>query len=37
MVLDLRLPDISGFEVLARIRDRGTLPDLPVVVFTGAS
>ena len=35
MVLDLRLPDISGFEVLARIRDRGTLPDLPVVVFTG--
>jgi CheY-like chemotaxis protein len=35
MVLDLRLPDISGFEVLGRIRDRGTLPDLPVVVFTG--
>ncbi len=35
MVLDLRLPDISGFEVLAAIRDRGTLPDLPVVVFTG--
>ncbi|HWP06258.1 MAG TPA: response regulator, partial [Polyangiaceae bacterium] len=35
VVLDLRLPDISGFEVLQRIRDDETLPDLPVVVFTG--
>jgi len=35
MVLDLRLPDISGFEVLTRLRDDGGLPDLPVVVFTG--
>jgi HAMP domain-containing protein/CheY-like chemotaxis protein/signal transduction histidine kinase len=35
VVLDLRLPDISGFEVLNRIRDDETLPDLPVVVFTG--
>jgi CheY-like chemotaxis protein len=31
----LRLPDISGFEVLNRIRDDESLPDLPVVVFTG--
>jgi len=35
VVLDLRLPDISGFDVLNRIRDDEHLPDLPVVVFTG--
>jgi HAMP domain-containing protein/CheY-like chemotaxis protein/signal transduction histidine kinase len=34
-VLDLRLPDISGFEVLERFRDTPSLRDLPVVVFTG--
>jgi CheY-like chemotaxis protein/signal transduction histidine kinase len=35
MVLDLRLPDMSGFEVLERMRDDAALSDLPVVVFTG--
>jgi CheY-like chemotaxis protein/signal transduction histidine kinase/HAMP domain-containing protein len=35
MVLDLRLPDMSGFEVLERLRDTPLLSDLPVVVFTG--
>ncbi|MEY2934326.1 MAG: hypothetical protein RL033_5075 [Pseudomonadota bacterium] len=35
VVLDLRLPDISGFDVLRRIRDDASLSDLPVVVFTG--
>ena len=35
VVLDLRLPDISGFEVLERFRDTPSLCDLPVVVFTG--
>jgi HAMP domain-containing protein/CheY-like chemotaxis protein/signal transduction histidine kinase len=35
VVLDLRLPDMSGFEVLEQIRDDDTLPDLPVVVYTG--
>ncbi|HWE44768.1 MAG TPA: response regulator, partial [Caulobacteraceae bacterium] len=35
VVLDLRLPDISGFEVLERLRDEGALADTPVVVFTG--
>ncbi len=35
MVLDLNLPDMSGFEILERIRDTSTLNDLPVVVFTG--
>jgi len=35
VVLDLRLPDMSGFEILERIRDDEALRDLPVVVFTG--
>ncbi|HEX9868368.1 MAG TPA: response regulator, partial [Candidatus Tectomicrobia bacterium] len=35
VVLDLRLPDMSGFEVLECIRDDATLSDVPVVVFTG--
>ena len=35
MVLDLRLPDMSGFEVLEEIQRDATLADLPVVVFTG--
>jgi HAMP domain-containing protein/CheY-like chemotaxis protein len=34
-VLDLRLPDMSGFEVLEHIRDDAHLRELPVVVFTG--
>jgi len=34
-VLDLRLPDMSGFDVLERLRDTPALNDLPVVVFTG--
>jgi CheY-like chemotaxis protein len=34
-VLDLRLPDMTGFEVLERLRDTPALADLPVVVFTG--
>jgi CheY-like chemotaxis protein/HAMP domain-containing protein/GAF domain-containing protein len=35
VVLDLRLPDMSGFEVLDRLRDDPALCDTPVVVFTG--
>jgi CheY-like chemotaxis protein len=35
MVLDLSLPDMSGFDVLERLRDIPSLHDLPVVVFTG--
>ncbi len=35
VVLDLRLPDISGFEVLEQLSMNQTLCDLPIVVFTG--
>jgi HAMP domain-containing protein/CheY-like chemotaxis protein/signal transduction histidine kinase len=34
-VLDLRLPDMTGFEVLEKLRDTPVIQDLPVVVFTG--
>ena len=36
VVLDLRLPDMSGFVVLERICEHAELCDLPVVVFTGS-
>jgi CheY-like chemotaxis protein/HAMP domain-containing protein len=35
VVLDLRLPDMSGFELLDRMREDERLADLPIVVFTG--
>src|SRR5262249_12709910 len=35
VVLDLRLPDMSGFEVLEEVRGDASLSDVPVVVFTG--
>jgi CheY-like chemotaxis protein/HAMP domain-containing protein/GAF domain-containing protein len=35
VVLDLRLPDMSGFEVLHKLGESPSLSDLPVVVFTG--
>ena len=35
-VLDLRLPDMSGFDLLEMIRDDPALSHLPIVVFTGS-
>ena len=35
VVLDLRLPDMTGFDILERMRDIPAVTDLPVVVFTG--
>ena len=34
-MLDLRLPDISGFELLDKMQSEPALRSLPVVVFTG--
>ncbi|MBY3444747.1 HAMP domain-containing protein [Rhizobium leguminosarum] len=35
VVLDLSLPDMSGFDVLEQIRDDAEIGEVPVVVFTG--
>jgi CheY-like chemotaxis protein len=35
VVLDLRLPDMSGFELLERVHAEPALAGIPVVVFTG--
>jgi HAMP domain-containing protein/CheY-like chemotaxis protein len=35
VVLDLRLPDMTGFEVLEELRDTSAVNDIPIVVFTG--
>jgi CheY-like chemotaxis protein/HAMP domain-containing protein len=35
VVLDLRLPDMSGFQILERIREHEALRNLPVIVSTG--
>jgi CheY-like chemotaxis protein len=34
-VVDLRLPDMSGFELLDQLRAEPELRDIPIVVFTG--
>jgi HAMP domain-containing protein/signal transduction histidine kinase/DNA-binding response OmpR family regulator len=35
VVLDLRLPDISGFDLLSEVQQDARLRDTPIVVFTG--
>jgi len=35
MVLDLKLPDMSGFDLLTQMQEDEKLRDTPVVVFTG--
>jgi CheY-like chemotaxis protein len=34
-VLDLRLPDMTGFELLDQVQQEQSLADVPVVVYTG--
>lgn len=35
MVLDLMLSDMTGFELLDRIRENEQLADLPIIIYTG--
>ncbi|MCC8364371.1 HAMP domain-containing protein [Lysobacter sp. A6] len=35
VVLDLRLPDMSGLDLLDRVQDEPQLHEVPIVVFTG--
>src|SRR6202163_1803307 len=35
VVLDLRLPDMSGFELLAQVQEDSELRRTPIIVFTG--
>jgi CheY-like chemotaxis protein len=35
IVLDLRLPDVSGFDLLAEVRRESAPREVPIVVFTG--
>jgi HAMP domain-containing protein/signal transduction histidine kinase/DNA-binding response OmpR family regulator len=35
MVLDLGLPDMSGFELIERLRNQSNLTQLPIVIYTG--
>src|SRR4030095_8518575 len=35
LILDLRLPDISGFELMESVRQNPELRELPIVVCTG--
>lgn len=37
VILDVMLPVMSGFEVLARMRETPALANLPVVLLTGSS
>ncbi len=34
-VLDLRLPDMTGFQLLDKVQNEPTLREIPIVVFTG--
>ncbi|HNT74303.1 MAG TPA: response regulator [Anaerolineae bacterium] len=35
MILDLNLPDMSGFDLLNKLRDDSDLPACPVIIYTG--
>jgi CheY-like chemotaxis protein len=35
VVLDLRLPDMTGFDLIDRVQEQPALQNLPIIVFTG--
>ena len=35
IILDLTLPDMTGFELLSQLNDRETAPKCPIIVYTG--
>ncbi|RZA17015.1 MAG: response regulator, partial [Lysobacteraceae bacterium] len=35
VVLDLRLPDMTGFDLIDRVQEEPGLQDIPIIVFTG--
>lgn len=37
VVLDLMMPEMTGFEVLSRMREKNELSAVPVIILTGAS
>jgi len=37
IILDIMLPDISGFEILKQIRERETNNNVPVLIFSNLS
>jgi len=37
VVLDVRLPDVDGMDVVRKIRHEPSLRELPVVIFSGVS
>ncbi|MCB0036391.1 MAG: response regulator, partial [Anaerolineales bacterium] len=37
IILDLSLPDMSGFELLNQIQEQDSFPDCPIIVYTGKS
>lgn len=37
VILDVKMPELSGLEVLAWLRDRADLTSLPIVIFTSST
>ena len=37
MLLDIRLPDMEGWDILARLTEQGRFPELPVVMVSAHS
>ena len=35
IILDLNLPDTSGFDLLTRLNSKGVISDVPIIIYTG--